>query len=431
VAVDGSLIGGGLRLDGHTPVRLPASQSLGWRAGQALTWTLWVKQNQTQPNAVLFSRTENGNGLVVGVDNGVPYVELVNSGTPQRAVASANIGSGWHHLAVTANGSEVMLLVDGEPRATMAGAIPAVAAPAVLGGDADAQGTGFIGEIDELAIAKVARTASFIKLMALGQGPDNGKFVRFGSTEEDAGWTAGYFAVILKSVTIDGWVVIGILMIMAAISWIVMVEKGSYIGKIDRSNRHFTRAFSEVASDLTILDREGLEAVTGLSGTITAADRFMQANSSLYRIYRIGVAELRHRFASGKARALSAQSIEAIRAALDGGLVRESQRLNRQMVLLTIAIAGGPFLGLLGTVIGVMITFASIAASGDVNVNAIAPGIAAALAATVAGLFVAIPALFGYNYLLSRIRNITADMQTFVDEFTTKLAEFYTDQAGA
>jgi biopolymer transport protein ExbB len=51
--------------------------------------------------------------------------------------------------------------------------------------------------------------------------------------------------------------------------------------------------------------------------------------------------------------------------------------------------------------------------------------------ATVAGLFVAIPALFGYNYLLSRIRNITADMQVFVDEFTTKLAEFYTDQAGA
>ena len=56
------------------------------------------------------------------------------------------------------------------------------------------------------------------------------------------------------------------------------------------------------------------------------------------------------------------------------------QRLNRLMVVLTIAISGGPFLGLLGTVVGVMITFAAIAASGDVNVNAIAPGIAAALA---------------------------------------------------
>jgi biopolymer transport protein ExbB len=92
------------------------------------------------------------------------------------------------------------------------------------------------------------------------------------------------------------------------------------------------------------------------------------------------------------------------------------------MVLLTIAIAGGPFLGLLGTVMGVMITFAAIASTGDVNINAIAPGIAAALAATVAGLAVAIPSLFGYNYLLTLIKDITADMRVFSDEFVAALA---------
>ena len=69
-----------------------------------------------------------------------------------------------------------------------------------------------------------------------------------------------------------------------------------------------------------------------------------------------------------------------------------------------------------------MITFASIAAAGDVNVTAIAPGIAAALVATVAGLTVAIPALFGYNWLLTRIRTIHRSMQVFVDEFVTKSA---------
>jgi biopolymer transport protein ExbB len=95
------------------------------------------------------------------------------------------------------------------------------------------------------------------------------------------------------------------------------------------------------------------------------------------------------------------------------------------MVLLTIAISGGPFLGLLGTVVGVMITFAAIAASGDVNVNAIAPGIAAALAATVAGLGVAIPALFGYNWLNTKIKEVNADMRVFVDEFVTRIAEHY------
>ncbi len=95
---------------------------------------------------------------------------------------------------------------------------------------------------------------------------------------------------------------------------------------------------------------------------------------------------------------LSSQSIEAIQATMDASLTRSVQRLQSQMVWLTIAISGGPFLGLLGTVVGVMITFAAIAASGEVNVNAIAPGTAAALVATVAGLGVAIPCLFGYNY---------------------------------
>jgi biopolymer transport protein ExbB len=111
---------------------------------------------------------------------------------------------------------------------------------------------------------------------------------------------------------------------------------------------------------------------------------------------------------------------------LDAAMMRETQKLNSGIVLLTISIAGGPFLGLLGTVVGVMITFAAIAAAGDVNVNAIAPGIAAALVATVAGLAVAIPALFGYNWLASQIKNASSDGAVFLDEFITKSAEMHT-----
>ena len=122
---------------------------------------------------------------------------------------------------------------------------------------------------------------------------------------------------------------------------------------------------------------------------------------------------------------LSDQSIAAIRATLEAQLNRESQSLNKLIVMLTIAISGGPFLGLLGTVVGVMITFASIAAAGDVNVNAIAPGISAALLATVAGLAVAIPALFGYNYLLTRIKDATNEMAVFLDAYVTRIAETY------
>jgi biopolymer transport protein ExbB len=138
---------------------------------------------------------------------------------------------------------------------------------------------------------------------------------------------------------------------------------------------------------------------------------------------------LQHRFKRSDGEAglpvLSARSMNAVRASLDAQMTREGQSLNKAMVLLTIAISGGPFLGLLGTVIGVMITFAAIAAAGDVNVNAIAPGIAAALVATVAGLGVAIPALFGYNYLLTRIKSVSADMNVFVDDFVARMAEAY------
>jgi len=152
--------------------------------------------------------------------------------------------------------------------------------------------------------------------------------------------------------------------------------------------------------------------------------------STVYRLYHHGVQEMTGRIGVGSkgvkgVTTLSPQAIAAIHAAMDATLVRMTQRMQSQMVLLTIAISGGPFLGLLGTVVGVMITFAAIAASGDVNVNAIAPGIAAALAATVAGLGVAIPALFGYNWLNTKIKEVNADMRVFVDEFVTRIAEHY------
>jgi biopolymer transport protein ExbB len=189
-----------------------------------------------------------------------------------------------------------------------------------------------------------------------------------------------------------------------------MVTKAMYVTRTEGANRRFMTHFRETSDVLKV------EAVN------TAA---AYGDSSLYRLYRAGLVELTKRDVGHDGRALSGASLDAVKAAIDADSVREGYKLNAQMVLLTIAISGGPFLGLLGTVIGVMITFASIAAAGDVNVNAIAPGIAAALLATVAGLSVAIPSLFGYNYLASKIKVISSDMQIFVDEFVTRVAEAY------
>jgi len=215
----------------------------------------------------------------------------------------------------------------------------------------------------------------------------------------------------------------------------VMIVKAIVINKVQGENKKFQQAFSKLGTqDITKLNSEQTEDdeefdESPLLFSLTTEDGGF-AGSSIYRIYHVGVEEMNKRLmkaaGSDVSQSLSAGAMAAVKASMDAVLVRELQKLNSQMVLLTIAISGGPFLGLLGTVVGVMITFAAIAVSGEVNVNSIAPGIAAALAATVAGLTVAIPALFGYNYLGSRIKVISADMHVFVDEFVAKLAEEHT-----
>ena len=85
----------------------------------------------------------------------------------------------------------------------------------------------------------------------------------------------------------------------------------------------------------------------------------------------------------------------------------------------------GLFLGLLGTVWGVMNTFAAMAEAGEANIMAIAPGVASALSTTVVGLIVAIPALFGYNYLVGKIKSITAEMMIIVDQLSVNIEEIY------
>lgn len=423
---DGSLIGGGLKFDGSTLVTLPASPSLAIAEGGAMTWSGWIKADAEQENGIIFARHDGDKSLVIGLAQGAPYVAVSDGAAtarsePGQALAAAT----WHHIAVVAS-DHIALFVDGKAGASVAAHLPALASAATLGGDGAPGSPALAGSFDELEISKIARGPGFIAAAAATQGPE-GRLVTYGEDEQTATWTSGYFAVILKSVTLDGWVVIGILMVMAVVSWTLMVAKARQLGRVGRANARFIHAFRGVGHDPAAFE----DVCRGsLCEGLSARERRLVERSPLYRVYALGAKQLSYRFDGrngGRAlpRALSAQSITAIRAVLDSGVVREMQSLNRLMVLLTIAISGGPFLGLLGTVVGVMITFAAIALQGDVNINAIAPGIAAALVATVAGLGVAIPALFGYNYLITQIKDASADMQVFVDEFVTRMAEHY------
>jgi biopolymer transport protein ExbB len=426
---EGSQIGSGVSFNGKNAISIVASPSLQWTGNVPLTVSLWVLLTG-QPENVILSRRDGGQSFVLGSERGIPFVEI----SGQRAAAAQAPQSPWVHLAAICEGAKTTLYVNGELAATVGAGISNMNSPIRLGGDTEPGSTDLVGEIDELQIHKVARLPGFIQFTAYGQGGEKAaKLVSIGAEERKTNWlsflTTGHFGVIIKNLTPDGWAVIVILMFMAVMSWYVMVSKTRYLNGISNGNQLFMEQWRYIAADLTVLDDDDAEKSKTLGGRVTKENSRQLRRSSVYRIYHIGVEEIRHRLSEDRAqgirRGLAGRSIQAIRAALDGGLVRETQKINSLIVLLTICISGGPFLGLLGTVIGVMITFAAVAAAGEVNVNAIAPGIAAALLATVAGLAVAIPALFGYNYILSRVKDAKDDMHIFIDEFVTKMAEFY------
>ncbi|MDS0859790.1 DUF2341 domain-containing protein [Burkholderia pseudomultivorans] len=415
--IEDGIVGKGAQFDGGSALTLPASPSLNVAAGGSFTFSAWVKPSALGPNALLYSRRDGGNALLIGLDNGVPFAQVDGGAAPVRTPGAAPVAANqWTYLAVTADGKNLTVYANGKQVAQVAATLPALTGAAAIGADvagAPAGFAGYTGAIDELRLSKIARSPVAIAVDALAQGSES-KLVAYGNDEKQSGFGFGYFGVIVQSVTVDAWVVITILLAMAAVSWVVMWSKARYVGTVDKANQFFVQRFREVAG-------RHLVGLAHVDENSAEGRRLYQ--SSLYRLYRAGVHEIHSRVDGNGRTVITTESIEAIRASMDATLVRENQRLSKSMVLLTIAISGGPFLGLLGTVVGVMITFAAIAAAGDVNVNAIAPGIAAALLATVTGLFVAIPALFGYNYLLIRNKNVTANMQVFVDEFVTRLAE--------
>jgi biopolymer transport protein ExbB len=431
-SVPGSLIGGGLRFTGQNVVKIPASPSIQWAEGRPMTWSAWVKPVSFREKGVIFSRIEEGRSFVIGESKGVPYVEV----NGQRSEAGQPlVVNTWRHLAVVSDGQKITLYLDGENYAVLNAALPALNSPSVLGGDG-AGGEGFTGEIDEMQLAKVARSAGFLKLEAAGQstGAQAGKLQIFGADEVSGG--GGHnkilehvmlFGDIARNMMFDGWMAIGVCVLMMMFGWTVAIRKYNYLNSIQQGSDAFLKQWAQVASDLTTLDHDDVESVRSMGGNVDKKTMKNMHRSPLFHLYHIGSEEIRLRIGSGRDRAmgLSARSIQAIRASLESGLVLENQRMNKGLIFLTISIAGGPYVGLLGTVVGVMITFAIIAKNHEVDVNSIAPGIASALLATVAGLIVAIPALFIYSYLSSRIKELMASMQVFIDEFIAKMAEFY------
>jgi biopolymer transport protein ExbB len=402
-------IGFGLALAPTQTLRIAGAPALASPSGTGLTVNLWFKPADPAAKGTLLTREEGGRKLVFGLDGGRLYLTVNDGAQSGRIVADKPIdGASWHHLAFTL-GDRAHLFVDGQEAATGTMRLPEFKGDLLFGADASGAG-GLSGAIDEVQVSNMMRPPDWLRAAAIGQHPMS-KLAQYGGDESGGGSEYGaVLRTLFNAVSLDGWVIIGLIGILGLISVEVMVVKLRMIARVKRQNDGFLAVFRDGATPLARME---LNAAREQAVTWAASPLFHLFHRGLSEVFNV------RQLTGGE---LTPQALEVVRAGLDATIVEESHRLNGRLVFLTLSVSGAPFLGLLGTVVGIMITFASIAMAGDVNVNTIAPGVAAALTATVSGLVVAIPVLFGYNYLASQIGEITADMEVFANELLGKLA---------
>jgi biopolymer transport protein TolQ len=138
--------------------------------------------------------------------------------------------------------------------------------------------------------------------------------------------------------------------------------------------------------------------------------------SSLVGLFRAGYAEIEAQIASAQG-AQTIRSLDSVERSLLRASRIESARLSRNLPFLATTAAATPFIGLFGTVWGIMNAFATIGMSGTTSITAVAPGISEALINTAAGLFAAVPALLAYNHFVQKLRQARGEMEDFTLEF--------------
>lgn len=204
--------------------------------------------------------------------------------------------------------------------------------------------------------------------------------------------------------------------IFSLIAWSIMIKKVVQMRRANRLNGFFNAEFRQQKHVLDLFDR-----------------RLQVDDCPLFVVYEAGSKELDARLrrdsAEVRKRQVSLKGIEHVKRSLENAVAQESLKLESGLILLAIAVSGGPFLGLLGTVWGVMSTFGHVAQQGSATLQTMAPGVAAALSTTVAGLLVAIPSMFAYNWLVHQLRVMTVGLDNFAQELTSKMeTEYLSDE---
>ncbi|MGD9161306.1 MAG: MotA/TolQ/ExbB proton channel family protein, partial [Desulfobacteraceae bacterium] len=411
-----SIIGTGVTLTSIDDViSINNSPSMDFSAG--FTFSAWVRITEGITEANLFSMSGDNGEIKIGIENSMIYCS-VKSDTENIISTEKTTGLApmtWQHLCVTiVPDGRISIFLDGieSTWADMKFSMPQLGSGMFIGNSTD-RTKPFLGDLDEIRIAKSIRSQSYIRLSHMAEGPESLFLVVEGEEiNEGGGMPVFYLATIVKEISLDGWAIIILLILFALASWFIIISKSVQLVFIEKENKLFMDSFLN-NSDMLENDKQD--------------DAF--ENSPICRLHQSGCNSLKNLLEklSGEKKSLTRRDVNTVRTFLDEGYVREDQKLNSLVVVLTMAISGGPFLGLLGTVWGVMNTFAAMAEAGEANIMAIAPGVASALSTTVFGLIVAIPALFGYNYIASKIKGVTAEMDIFIEKFILKMEEKYGD----
>ena len=219
----------------------------------------------------------------------------------------------------------------------------------------------------------------------------------------------------IQNATTEGKATVLVLLVLSLFSWTIIIKKSHQLMIARKATRKFLAAYASTRDPLDI-QRKGEE----FDGAPAFQLYLRGANELAY--------QLEHNPVTVKGeRRISTASFDAVKVALEEAASGEAMALEKGMIVLSTAVAGGPFIGLLGTVWGVMSTFAGIAESHAATLTAMAPGVAAALVATVTGLLVAIPAMFAYNFMVTTIRAITQELDGYATRYATQIVHGYVD----
>ena len=199
-----------------------------------------------------------------------------------------------------------------------------------------------------------------------------------------------------------------LLLLFSLISWALIFQKFGLFGRIRRESDQFLKIF------------RATKGIANPQGLVSAGSPFSS-------VYAAGYRELQSQLTgAGNPSLPRLKSMQAVTVSMQLASAEEVRRVEKGMSWLATTAGVTPFIGLFGTVWGIIDAFSGLGTSGSASLRAVAPGIAEALVTTAAGLFAAIPALIAYNYFLQDIRDLAQRLDTFSLEFAVQIEKTFT-----